>query len=188
MIEDEVIAMLRSAHRIGIDDSSISGASEDEITRFEMANNFRLPDELKQWFGKCNGSPVNPGGLYSLGPVGNPSSVEWFFKEYPDWKTRGWIPLADDGCGDIYIAVTSYAIGSNGSHPVCFLDQADFDKPAYSVASGIWQFIYFLLENETLWNQGMCCYWPFDREQVVRRDPELLECGIAPLPWDADVV
>jgi hypothetical protein len=55
----------------------------------------------------------------------------------------------------------------------------DSSSPSYAVASSIGSFVLFALQREL---DEEC--WPFDREYVVARDPELASCMGLPMPWD----
>jgi cell wall assembly regulator SMI1 len=188
MIEDKVIELLGQIQLLGKQPTTIVPATDKEIKAFELVHKLTLPAEVKTWFQRCNGADVYPpvrlNSLFSNDD--NVCSIDWYFKEYPEWKQRGWIPIADDGCGDLYILTTAIVIPSIKTNPVFFLDQADFDKPNYVVASGLWKFLFLFLEDEILNHQGEDTYWPFDKRKVITTDPQILECRKIPLPWEAD--
>jgi hypothetical protein len=186
MIEDDVIELIYEVKPLGGRPVHVVSASEDELKRFERVHNLVLPEEIKSWFRRCNGGSVNPGGLFSLFNKEGVDSLDWYFKQYPDWKAKGWFPIASDGCGDLYVFAAQITTPGSGGHPVFFLDQSDFSKPRYPVASGLWKFLYFLLENELLHDKGLDGYWPFDKEAVLAVDPDLAQCPIVPLPWEID--
>ncbi len=184
MIEDNVIDLIQKVRSLDDGPVQITPASEAEMDAFERVHGFRLPGEVRAWFRRCNGASVCPGGLDSLFSREGEISLDWHFKQYPHWKSRGWIPIASDACGDLYIVAKAIEIRTTGTHPVFFLDQADFTRPDYVVASGLWKFLFFLLEDELLREQGKTCYWPFDSERVLAVDPAIRECRGAPLPWE----
>jgi hypothetical protein len=186
MIEQHVIELVRRVRPLGNTPVQIVPASEEELLRFELVNGVAIPNELKSWFRRCNGASVNPGGLNSLFAKDQPVCLDWYFREYPVWKTRGWWPIGTDGCGDLYILTTEITIPSTGTHPVCFLDQSDFEHLAYVMASGLWRFLYFLLEKEVLLAQGRPSYWPWEKDAVLAVDPGLAECRGVPLPWEGE--
>ena len=188
MIVNDVMNLLRAVKPIGSGPITIEPASEDDIQRFERLHSFVMPNEAKNWFRRSNGANVNPGGLYSLFPKKYEGvCIDWYFRRYPEWKSHGWIPIANDGCGDIYILANAITIPTTGTHPVFFLDQSDFSKPDYAVASGLWKFLFFLLEDEILSQKGEEGYWPFNSEKVLAADPALAECGEIPMPWQTIV-
>ena len=186
MIEDDVIALLHKVRPLDDGPVQIVPAGEEELQRFQQTHGIALPGELKAWFRRCNGANVNPGGLNSLFARDGLTCLDWYFKQYPAWKARGWFPIAGDGCGNLYVLTTQIETPSTGTHPVCFLDQADFQKLTYVVASGLWKFLYFVLQSEILHDQGKHEYWPFDKVAVLAVDPTLAEASAIPLPWEID--
>src|SRR6266498_519213 len=186
MIEDDIIELLHKVRPLDRRPLQIVPASEEELRRFERIHGMTLPGELKSWFRHCNGANVNPGGLESLFPRNETVCLDWHFKQYPAWKQKGWFPLGSDGCGDLYIAMTQITIPASGTHPICFLDQSDFAKPRYAVASGVWKFLYMLLQTQVLHDQGKEVYWPFSKAAVLDVDPALGECRELPLPWEIE--
>jgi hypothetical protein len=181
MIQDDVIDLMLRLKPL---QSSLKlvPATEDELHAFEMAHSVKLPCELRELFRRCNGANVNPGGLESL------YWLDWHFKQYPKWKEAGWYPVASDGSGDLYFLNTTISVPSTGTHPVCYMDQTDFSKLNYVMASGLWRFLHFLFEDEYLSQSGIDRYWPFDREKVMEFDPEIEACGGKglPLPWELE--
>jgi len=183
MIEDKVIELLHQVKPIGNQPAVIEPATDEEIKTFELAHKLILPAEVKSWFQRCNGISLNPGGLYRLfSKEDDVCSIDWYFKEYPEWKERSWIPIANDGCGNLYILTTAIVIPSARTHPVFFLDQADFDKPDYVVASGLWKFLFFFLEHAILTQRSEDTYWPFGKRKVITGDPQIVECRTIPQP------
>ena len=53
------------------------------------------------------------------------------------------------------------------------------DEPAFIVASNLWQFLAFLFRKDLGKSR-----WPFDKEEVVRSDPQILKTEFV-LPWNA---
>jgi len=185
-IEDQVIELLHQVRPLDQRPVQVIPATDEDLRRFEQVHGMNLPNELKSWFRHCDGANVNPGGLDSLFPKHEIVCLDWHFKQYPAWKEWGWFPLASDGCGNLYIMMSQITIPSTGTHPVFFLDQSDFEKPDYVVASGVWKFLYFVLQSEVLHDQGKHEYWPFDKVGVLAVDPALAECREIPLPWEVD--
>jgi hypothetical protein len=186
LIEDDVFQLIDKISRLTWRQITITPASSDEINRFEKLHKFALPGELKAWFERCNGIGLGPGGIYSLfSKKSGECSIDWYFREYPKWKEQGRIPITDDGCGDVYVLATSIVIPSVKTHPVLFWDQAD-ENPTYVVASGLWRFLAFFLEDELLYQEKQQSYWPFSKDKVVAADPEIVDCKEIALPWIAD--
>lgn len=186
MIEDKVMDLLHQVSTLDRRPLHVSGEPDEELAKFEEIHQIELPNELKSWFRRCNGANVKPSGLDSLFSKHELVCLDWHLKEYPAWKQRGWFPLASDGCGNLYIMTARIVIGPTGTHPVCFLDQNNFAKPSYAVASGVWIFVYLLLQDELLRERGMRTFWPFDKQAVLAVDPPLAECRDIPLPWEVD--
>ncbi len=184
MREDIVLELLRNTKPLPGKTLRIKGATRQEIEEFELIHSLILPPELKAWFFKANGADVNPGGLNGLFSNEPAGSLDWYFRKFPAWKKNGWYPLGTDGCGDLYILNASITIESTRTHPVCFMDQSNFGTLSYAVASGCWIFLEMLLENEVLHADGKAAYWPFDRDVVLAKDPDLANCKGIPLPWE----
>ena len=191
-VQLEILNLLHRVKWLGTASGPIKPASLEDIREFEMESGNKLPAELAEWVSVCNGAAVNPGGLYSLKDI-----LSHYKSVNPSWLAKGWIPIASDGCGDYYVLNTSVAIPTSGTHPVYFVDQCDYEKPAYVVASGLWHFLKFLLDHEIL-DQALSpevsmnataqnpeTYWPFNKAYVLQRDSELANYqGDAPLPWE----
>ena len=162
------------------------GASDADIQAFSDRTGIKVPPPLAEWLKLCNGPMVGPGGLFGIPPVRKHLSIEYIYEIYPEWRAKAWIPLSSDGCGNYYILASAQDFGPGW--PVLFIDTMEArDRPAYIVASGIWRFLVFLLEDEFLHEKGLFdTPWPFDRAEVTRRDPEIESFRGVPLPWEAD--
>ncbi|MBI3862417.1 MAG: SMI1/KNR4 family protein [Planctomycetia bacterium] len=153
-----------------------SMATRTAAAEFSERLDVAIPDDVVQWLTVLNGARIGRGGVFGIRPDDDYCDIEAMFNVYPGWKTKGWIPIAGDGCGNYYVIIPDETC-----FPVCFVDtMADSERPTYVVASGTWQFLRFLFEDE-LHPSG----WPFDRAFVLSRDPEIQRCTIAPLPWNA---
>ena len=155
-----------------------AGVSDEELVGFTQRTRIEMPDGLRDFLKITNGPCVAPGGLNGIRPVPRTElDIETRFQSYPDWLDRKWIPIAGDGCGNHYIIPTQREYGDG--YPVLFVDVGDsLDSPSYIVASDIWHFVVFLLEDE------MCSTgWPFNKEFMLREDPDILHYVGVPLPW-----
>ena len=93
------------------------------------------------------------------------------------WKSKKWIPIAGDGCGNYYLLATSHEYGRG--RPVFFVDtHEDPNEPSYLVASDLWHFMSFLLRKEL----GESA-WPFRKEFVVEEDPAIESYHGLRYPW-----
>lgn len=180
-LEAEVLRLLHLVRPLGNAPIRPRRAASLDLLAFERKHQLELPYELKAWLRHCDGAAVSPGGVYSLFTRGPCASMDWFLGEYPAWRDRGWLPVAGAGCGDIYV-LASQLVSPGGTHPVFFLDQADWDRPAYLVASGLWRFLYRLFRSEI--EPRPLAAWPFDRAAMQLEDPELAVCRGIRLPWE----
>lgn len=162
------------------------GADDAEIEAFTERTGVTLPRALVAWLKLSNGPCVGPGGLFGIRPARESLDIEYRLDLYPQWKERGWIPVAGDGCGNYYVLATAQEFGPGW--PVLFIDtMASPDAPDYIVASDIWRFLVFLLEEELLEEKGIYdTPWPFDRTEVTRRDPGIESFTGVPLPWETE--
>jgi cell wall assembly regulator SMI1 len=156
------------------------GISDSECDAFEQRTGIRLPDEVRQWLKVSNGPCVGPGGLYGIRPQRSHLDIETFLEMFPSWRTRKWIPVAGDGCGNYYVIPTQAEYGSG--YPVLFVDtNSTSDTPSFIVASNIGHFLVSLLEKE-LGREG----WPFNESYVTKADPEITRFVGVSLPWTAE--
>lgn len=210
-IKSEVIEMLSSFFHV--DSKLPTGVSEEQIQMFEEEFALRIPEELREWLRLFNGVPVGVTGIMGI-PIkiqlNNKAfwrhPIKWldlteFYKDdfaHFGWKDKRWFVIAGDGSGNYYVLDSELSI--NSKHPIVFLEhERDYDLD-YAVASGLWEFIRFYLDNEKRViathdsqhssKQGGFCEelilpWPFDKNYVLSRDPDLrLLEGILPLPWE----
>jgi hypothetical protein len=160
------------------------GATDQELFAFEKSMVLRLPVELKEWLRTCNGPCVGPGGIYGVSPAPDFLSIEAHLASVPDWKTRGWFPVAGDGCGNHYVLDSNS--GSGDQHPIYFIDhELSLTEPQYIVASNLWQFLRFLLQAELDRLHGIPPSWPFHEATVRAADPGLAQySGKVSFPWE----
>ena len=161
---------------------TIESATQNDFNEFESKFQIKLPDELKEWLMLCNGAPLQPGDVYGINSPNSSLNISNFYKIFTEWPLLKWIPLASDGCGDYYVLDTQLRI--NNMSPIYFIDQEDYDSPAYIVASNTWSFFYFLFLDEINDNKGGNNFWPFEKCKVIERDPAILKFKNIPLPWD----
>ncbi len=193
-VQSEIHNLLHRVKWLGTGAGPIKPASQKDIREFETEYGSKLPAELAEWVNMYNGATVNPGGIYGLNDI-----LSLYKSVNPSWLAKGWIPIASDGCGDYYVLDTNIFIPTSGTHPVYFVDQSNYDKPAYVVASGLWRFLKFLLDREIL-DQALSpevrmdataqnpeSHWPFNKAHVLQVDPEMVDYqGSVPLPWELE--
>lgn len=147
------------------------GASAEDVDALE-GEGLKLPWAFRNWLLLCRGASVRTGTIFGVGNDDSSRDIISVLTLFPEWRTLGWIPLADDGFGNYYVADTSVE-GAVGFVEV--IDDVDVIK--YYAASDVEIFLRELLLNEQD-ETG----WPFDRTRAERVDPTLL--GLSPLPWD----
>lgn len=164
----------------------LSKAQIEEINEFENLNKISFPKELKEWLTVCNGISIDNTyfRLFGINKEQSHLDILSTYEYCEEWKDLGWIPFSTDACGDFYVIDTKNTI--NNMHPIYFCDQCDYSKPDYIVSSNLWRFIKFMLENEIKSDMDENDKWPFNEQQVVKEDPEIILSKIAPLPWKTD--
>ncbi len=162
------------------------GVGDADIEAFAERTGITLPRSLAAWLKTSNGPCVGPGGIFGIRPAREDLDIEFRLGLHPRWRERAWIPVAGDGCGNCYVLATAQEFGPGW--PILFVDIKESpDRPAYIVASDIWHFLAFLLEDEFLHAKGIHdTPWPFDRAEVTRRDPGIESFKGVAMPWDAD--
>ena len=152
------------------------GASPTEIADLERRLGLRLPTRYVDWLRVCQGEAVGPGYV-----LGTRTDRDGFFDVASNgpfangWRANGWLPIADDGCGNPYVLI----IGGDLDGFVGFVDTADPDTIAYLVASDVWLFFRFFLAHD-LRREG----WPFAPTFVLFIDPNLARAPKDLLPWN----
>ena len=164
-----------------------------------------VSDDLRAWLKMANRLTVPP-HLFELPTRPDIRSI---LEIRPSWKTKKWIPIGDDGCGNYYVVATQQEFGRG--FPVIFIDTIDSpESPAYVVASDAAHFVVFFLEAEIIHqrlrpefireynkhgHEGRLIFpvddprlpqWPFNKDYVVARDPAILKFSKDLLPWEVD--
>jgi cell wall assembly regulator SMI1 len=154
-----------------------AGAELAECNAFEARTGISLPDDFRSWLKLSNGPCIGPGGLFGIRPARTALDIESRLANFPTWKTRKWLPVAGDGCGNYYVIPTQHEFGVG--YPVVFIEPiTTADAPQYIVASSIGRFLIFLLEEE-LGAKG----WPFTETKVLEADPDIVRFVGVDLPW-----
>jgi hypothetical protein len=161
----------------------LTNASQDLIEAFSRFVRLPVPSDVSTWLRHAKGYCLKSGKvLLSLQPQHLAASLLHSIMYDQTWIAQSWLPVGDDGCGDDYV-VPSDGDGA-GHHPVWFIDQSDHDRPAYVVASEIGLFLEFILEDAIAEREPGGFWWPFERDEMARRDPNIVLCRGAPLPWE----
>ncbi len=155
------------------------GATEAEIHAFEQRVQTRVPDDLREFLKITNGAWVDP-GVFGLRPFDPFLDIESTLAFFPSWLQKGWIPIGADGCGNLYVVATKQEFGPGD--PVFFSDhEYNRDFARYIVASDVGHFLEFFLEAELGEER-----WPFDKEYVVQKDPNIVTFRKDLLPWEVN--
>ena len=155
--------------------ASYSGGADDaEIADLQQAVALPLPADLVDWLRVCKGDLIGPGGLYGVRHSPNVTDIASALDWVPNWRQRGWLPVAGDGNGDYYMLITN----SELTGCIGFVDQADIDAIDYVVATNLWTFLWFLLRKDAGDHR-----WPFDRNHVVGHDPAMATVPADLQPW-----
>jgi len=150
-------------------------ATLEDIRKFETENDMSLSRDVIEWLMTTNGIFCAPAGLNGVSGY-MAIATKAVLRGFPEWKSRNWFPLAEDGCGGSYI---SYPIDRfPDRRPVCFVDRSDPDRIGYVVASSVWHFVYGLL-NAEMGDER----WPGNRDYMLEYDPTIQEFTELPMPW-----
>lgn len=160
-----------------------NGVTEDDLNEFEFKTSIFLPPPLKEWLKICNGPIIGPGGIYGIPPAVDWLRIDIHLDYNPSWRDKKWIPIAGDGLGNYYVLDSKNFIDEK--YPIYFIDhEFDINKPMYVVASDLWFFLFFLLQNEET-HKKQNNNWPFNELYVKNIDPSINAYkGVVPLPWE----
>jgi hypothetical protein len=112
------------------------GATERQLNSFSRRTGVALSTSLREWLKITNGAA----GFYGVRPTPPGSDIETVWESYPDLRSRGWLPVARDDFGNIYV--------QPGCDVVCFVDVLrSTNAVAYVAASDMLYFALFYLED-----------------------------------------
>jgi hypothetical protein len=153
------------------------GASETEIQNLENEIARPLSPGFRSWLRAVNGTMLGPGGIFGIRNSRDTLSIIKYLNSYPEWKSAGWVPIAGDGLGNIWVVVPQGPDG--GPDWVAFVDVHE-DPAAVDryFASSVPRFIEFLLRAELGETR-----WPIDREYDLEQDPPLSAASEEEAPW-----
>ena len=143
-----------------------------------ISSGFALPDELRCWLYMCNVPRLNSYELYGVSSEYANLDIGERMKDHPDWSGHGWIPVAGDGFGNVYVLDTTFSTSTG--HPIYFLDhELAYQEPQYVISSNLWSFLRILLKREN----GE--QYRLTMDSIMVDDPAVLECISVPKPWDS---
>lgn len=181
-VRDQVQSLLSHPHVVRYD-ADWRGATRSELDALEARLPVILPEAVRDWLRLCNGGYF--GGEYLMGARPDRSQIDLghWLALHPEWISLGWLPVAGDGCGNVWVVDTHY---DRASQPVYFVDNCMSSEEAqYVAASDLWHFVLGHLSNELL--AAGEPRWPFARERTLAWDPDLAGySGPVPLPWDPE--
>jgi cell wall assembly regulator SMI1 len=152
-----------------------AGLSEGEIQHAEARLGRGLPAAFRAWLKIANGPCIGPGGFFGFNTSRPGLDVERLLQRHEAWGTRGWLPVAGDGCGNFYIT-----LNESSDPPIGFVEAVGDDRLSFVVASRMTLFIRLLLEKQ----RGVLPRWPFEPGVVLKLDPQLAELERQwRLPW-----
>lgn len=125
-----------------------TGATENDLKVLRDQLGFELPESLASWLAVCNGHLAGQGGLFG---ANHPNDfLDIGSRMIDGWRERRWIPVAGDGCGDYYILDASRThLPTDG---IYFVDQMDYGKLDYVVASELEIFLEQFLRDDLVGN------------------------------------
>lgn len=151
-----------------------SKAGDVQIDKFAERVEFLIPDQLRSWLKIADGVFIGNQQMLSL------LEIESIYEYQNDWREKMWIPIATDGTGNTYIIPVGEEYGMG--YPVFFYDcYDDFENPSYIVASDLAHFLEFFMEDEL----RITTLWPFNKEYVIGKDPDIINFPKLTLPWEA---
>ena len=192
------IGLLQTTFPESFERYPVVGQTEENLQAFMERTNLVLPPEILAFFKIANGLPVGSRGLDGISPTRRYRKrpkyrypdVESVYSYLPEFQDAGWLPIGTDGCGSYYVIPLQGDFGPG--FPVVFHDHENEYNPTYIVASGLEQFVKFLIEEEVMnatlpWGESNYpgWGWPFDKEAVLKRDPAILNFTGVRIPWEA---
>lgn len=158
------------------------GASQLQLSKLQELVEGELPEDLAMWLRLTNG----PAGFFGIESPREEDDILLILKKYPDWGTRGLIPVARDSNGCFYAQSTAHH--SSLGCPVVFMDLPDNGStPRYLCASNMIKFAEFKVREYCIAEpelSGEIKKWPVDRDFMMREDPALF--GVSGLPYFSD--
>lgn len=144
------------------------------IAEFAMQTGIAPAQSWLDWLSVANGADLSSADYWlshCTGLTRYPTRLpdaRWHLARYPEWRSRGWIPIADDGCGDYFLLGQPFQGGP--SDAVMFWDQATPAEAGidYVISSDLWTFIVGVLEL-----RGGPTNWPFNDTHLLEFDPQM---------------
>ncbi len=145
------------------------------ITQCELDARYQFPDEYRTWLQQFDVAEI--GGCFIFG-VGGEGNLE---EQQSEYIHKGWINVANDGCGNYFILVLSKEFSLDA--PVIFLDAYQKPDKAYIVASDFSMFVQSRLKDDGI-EESSEPPWLFIREEALSFDLRLELAKNINLPWE----
>jgi cell wall assembly regulator SMI1 len=164
---------------IGPKDVIPPGASEADLDDFVTSTGISLPDDLRTWLRLTNGVYFTHTIFAGIRPFPPRLDLEADLRDRPHWKQKAWIPVATDGSGSTYLMASRQEFGEG--YPLFLIEgtQRDQESPLCIVSSDMEHFLMCSLEKELAGLSG----WPFNKDYMIERDPEIMQFPGLRLPW-----
>ena len=172
------IALLLARLPYPVEEHPLEQATDEALHAFTERTGLELPEDVRTWLKIANGLYVGNQGLLGIPTKHSTFDMEETLELHPTWTDKGWLPVGDDGFGNYYVIPLKGDYGPG--FPVVFFDhETDMDSAQYIVASDLEHFIRFLIECEL-----RITGWPFGKEEMLERDPAILNFTGVALPWE----
>ncbi|MFN8194713.1 MAG: SMI1/KNR4 family protein [Nocardioidaceae bacterium] len=87
------------------------GATPKQLISLQERVGRPLPEELLALLSICNGAAIGPGGLFGERPDAPYLDLPSIRALFPEWDSKGWMPVAGDGCGNYFVLLTDGRVG-----------------------------------------------------------------------------
>lgn len=169
---DQLVQLLRDAP-LNPDADFPSGLNRSETIALQERLGIAMPPVFSEWLAKVNAPCVGSGGFVGFSPTRKSLDLESIYRNHPNWKSSGWLPVANDGSGNYYVLVPP-------RFPVAFIDVSENSHGlAYVAASSLLKFIEMFIRRECGERD-----WPFNEDFVLKNDPDIkLHIDLGGMPW-----
>lgn len=93
------------------EDDAPEGASAAERAVLADRLGQSLAPVLGCWLSVCRGAAIGQGGVFGHRPDRPFLDMVTKLDLYPEWRSRGWLPVAGDGCGNYYVLTPDGIVG-----------------------------------------------------------------------------
>ncbi|GAA3247661.1 SMI1/KNR4 family protein [Dactylosporangium siamense] len=137
----EVLRLLPQAQRAP-EQAFPGGAGDRELADLQRRLGGPLPAVLTDWLRVCKGEAICAGGVYGARPDQPFLDIAERVAPFPQWRDLGWLPVAGDGCGNVYVLLTRGDLAGQ----VAFVDTMSDPGSIESItADSLWTFLRWLL-------------------------------------------